>query len=381
MMTNQLTDLQLHQYLKSPEGARMVALSEKLYKSLVSDGMDKQIVGRILEANLLTSAANQESIEEFSPTLSLIKQSIITSHYYEESREAAFQRAGATFTLAREKIENQQNSHPLVPQSSVTFQQLHQYLESPEGDRKAGHLKRMHKSLVSGGMDEQVVGRILEANLVASYTKQESIEEFGKNLYLIEQSLIASHYYEESREEAFQRVGKTFNFVIDKIEERSPEMETEPVTDSYSYSVAEADIEPETEPETEAELETNNEAEAELGLPEPVTEADDLQIISEPVLPDQVFEYHDPLTGSEPARFEGVRETFDPLTNPNPISEGTVSEFIEPVGSSISESAGTVIEPIDGLQGFVTDGSAEFSDEQLQADLVNSMAASTEVLA
>merc|ERR1712078_301455 len=196
--------------------------------------------GRILEANLLTSAANQESIEEFSPTLSLIKQSIITSHYYEESREAAFQRAGATFTLAREKIENQQNSHPLVPQSSVTFQQLHQYLESPEGDRKAGHLKRMHKSLVSGGMDEQVVGRILEANLVASYTKQESIEEFGKNLYLIEQSLIASHYYEESREEAFQRVGKTFNLVIDKIEERTPEMETKPVTDSYSYSGAEA---------------------------------------------------------------------------------------------------------------------------------------------
>ena len=90
---------------------------------------------------------------------------------------------------------------------------------------------------------------------------------------------------------------------------------------------------------------------------------------------------HDPLTGSEPAMFEGARETFDPLTNPNPISEGTVSEFIEPVGSSISESAGTVIEPIDGLQGFVTDGSAEFSDEQLQADLVNSMAASTEVLA
>ena len=116
-------------------------------------------------------------------------------------------------------------------------------------------------------------------------------------------------------------------------------------------------------------------------LPDPVTEVDDPQIISEPVSPDLVFEVYDPLTGSEPIQIEGARETFDPLTNPNPISEGTVSEFIEPDPFALSGGEGMVIEPIDGLQGSSTDGLSEFSEEQLQADLVNSMAAPSEVLA
>ena len=116
-------------------------------------------------------------------------------------------------------------------------------------------------------------------------------------------------------------------------------------------------------------------------LPDPVTEFDDPQIISEPVLPDPVFKFVDPLTGSEPIQFEGVLEPFDSLTNPNQVFAGTVSEFIEPDAFGISGSAGTVIEPIDGLQGSSTDGFSEFSEEQLQADLVNSMAAPSEVLA
>ena len=132
-------------------------------------------------------------------------------------------------------------------------------------------------------------------------------------------------------------------------------------------------------------------------LPDQVTEADDPQISSGPVLPDLVSEYHDPLTGLEPIQLEGVLEPFDSLTNPNQVFAGTVSEtieltaldlqggveetFIERDPFAISGIEGTVIEPIDGLQGLLTDGPAEFSEEQLQADLVNSMAASTEVLA
>ena len=131
-------------------------------------------------------------------------------------------------------------------------------------------------------------------------------------------------------------------------------------------------------------------------LPDPVTEFDDPQISSGPVLPDLVFEYHDPLTGSEPIQFEGVLEPFDSLTNPNQVFAGTVSEFIERDPFALSGGAGTVIErdpfalsggeemviePIDGLQGSSTDGLSEFSEEQLQADLVNSMAAPSEVLA
>ena len=139
--------------------------------------------------------------------------------------------------------------------------------------------------------------------------------------------------------------------------------------------------EPEAEPETGAELETDIEVQAEPVLPDPVTEFDDSQIISEPVLLDPVFEFHDPLTGSEPIQFEGVLEPFDSLTNPNQVFAGTVSEFIEPDPFAFSGGEGMVIEPIDGLQGLSTDGPTEFSDEQLQADLVNSMAASTEVLA
>ena len=76
---------------------------------------------------------------------------------------------------------------------------------------------------------------------------------------------------------------------------------------------------------------------------------------------------------------EFAKEGYDVLTNPNLISEGTVSEFIEPDPFGISGTAGTVIEPIDGLQGFSTDGFSESSEEQLQADLVNSMAASFEI--
>ena len=116
-------------------------------------------------------------------------------------------------------------------------------------------------------------------------------------------------------------------------------------------------------------------------LPDQVTEIVDTQIISEPVLPDPVFKFVDPLTGSDPTQVEGVLEPFDSLTNPNQVFAGTVSETIERDPFVLSGGEGMVIEPIDGLQGFVTDGSAEFSDEQLQADLVNSMAASTEVLA
>ena len=115
-------------------------------------------------------------------------------------------------------------------------------------------------------------------------------------------------------------------------------------------------------------------------LPDPVTEFEDPQTIPEPVLPDPVFEYHDPLTGSEPIQFEGVLAPSDSLTNPNQVVESTVSEYIEPDADGISGSAGTIIEPIDGLQGLSTDGSTEFSEEQSQADLINSMAASTEVL-
>ena len=101
----------------------------------------------------------------------------------------------------------------------------------------------------------------------------------------------------------------------------------------------------------------------------------------EPVLPDPVFEVYDSLTDSEPTQFEGARETFDPLTNPNPALQGTVFEIIEPDAFGISGNAGTVIEPVNELQGFSTDLSSELSEEQLQADLVNSMAAPSEVLA
>ena len=397
---------QLLQYLESPEGARKFALSKKLAKSLVSDGMDKQIVDRILWSNLLASSTNLESIEEFLPTLPLIKQSIITSHHYEESTEAAYQRAGATVAVARHKKENQQNSHPLAPESSVTSQQLHQYLESPEGARKVDYSRRMFKSLVSDGMDEQIVYRILWLHLEASSTKQESIMEFFDNLCFIEQSLITSHYYEESREEVFQRVLKTFDavmyimpdrgryaFLEDRTPEPEPEIETEPETEAELETDIEAEAEAEagaetkaegeleTATETETEIEIQTEVDSEAVLQDQVTEIVDTQIISEPVLQDPVFKFVDPLTGSEPIRFEGVLEPFDSLTNPNQVFAGTVSEFIEPDPFAFSGGKGMVIEPIDGLQRFSTDMSAEFSEEQLQADLVNSMAVSTEVLA
>jgi hypothetical protein len=243
-----------------------------------------------------------------------------------------------------------------ILQSEQFLQYIH---ENPEGHRKAALSRGLNQNLVSGGIDAHIAGRIVLTSMIVSFVRQESIEEYSKNLRFIKESVIGSHYYEESSEESFQSFGETSNFVRDKIEERTPEPETE----------------------SEAEVETDIEVEAEPVLPDPVTEVDDPQIISEPVLPDPVFEFYDPLTGSEPTQFEGARETFDPLTNPNPISEGTVSEFIEPDAFGISGSAGTVIEPIDGLQGFSTDGFSESSEEQLQADLVNSMAAPSEVLA
>ena len=238
------------------------------------------------------------------------------------------------------------------------FQYIH---ENPEGRRKASLSKTLHQNLVSGGIDAHIAGRIVWSRMIVSFVTQESIEEYSKNLLFIREIVIGSHYYEESSEEAFQSFGETSNFVRDKIEERTPV--------------------PEPETESEAEVETDIEVEAEQVLADPVTEVDDPQIISEPVLPDPVFEVYDSLTGSEPTQFEGARETFDPLTNPNPISEATVSEFIEPDAFGISRSAGTAIELIDELQGFSTDGFSEFSEEKLQADLVNSMAAPSEVLA
>ena len=101
------------------------------------------------------------------------------------------------------------------------------------------------------------------------------------------------------------------------------------------------------------------------------------------VLPDPVFEFNEPMmmVNSEPIQFERVKEAFDPLTNPDPVLKSTVFETIEPYGFGISENAETVIEPIDELQGFSTDLSSEFSEEKLQADLVNSMTAPSEVLA
>ena len=141
------------------------------------------------------------------------------------------------------------------------------------------------------------------------------------------------------------------------------------------------ETETETETEIEIEIEIQTEVDSEAVLQDQVTEIVDAQIISEPDLPDPVFKFVDPLTGSEPIQFEGVLEPFDSLTNPNQVFAGTVSEFIERDPFVLSGGEGMVIEPIDGLQGFVTDGSAEFSDEQLQADLVNSMAVSSEVLA
>ena len=118
-------------------------------------------------------------------------------------------------------------------------------------------------------------------------------------------------------------------------------------------------------------------------LPDLVTEFDDPQIILEPVLPDPVFEFNEPMmmVNSETIQFERVKEAFDPLTNPDPVLQSTVFETIEPYGFGISENAVTVIEPIDELQGFSTDLSSEFSEENLQADLVNSMTAPSEVLA
>jgi len=103
----------------------------------------------------------------------------------------------------------------------------------------------------------------------------------------------------------------------------------------------------------------------------------------EPVLPDPVFEFNEPMmmVNSETIQFDRVMEAFDPLTNPNPVLQSTVFETIEPYGFGISENAVTVIEPIDELQGFSTDLSSEFSEENLQADLVNSMTAPSEVLA
>ena len=240
-------------------------------------------------------------------------------------------------------------------------EQFRQYIhENPEGARKAALSMGLHQSLVSGGIDAHIARQIVFSSMIASFVRQESIEEYSKNLLFIREIVIGSHYYEESSEEAFQSFGETSNFVRDKIEERKPV--------------------PEPETESEAEVETDIEVEAEPVLPDPVTEFDDPQIISEPVLPDPVFEFHDPLTGSEPIPFEGVLEPFDSLTNPNQVFAGTVSEFIERDPFALSGSAGTVIEPIDGLQGSSTDMSAEFSEEQLQADLVNSMAAPSEVL-
>ena len=239
-------------------------------------------------------------------------------------------------------------------------EQFLQYMnENPEGRRKASLSKTLHQNLVSGGIDAHIADRIVLSSMIVSFVRQESIEEFSKNLLFTREIVIGSHYYEESSEESFQSFGETSNFVRDKIEERTPEPETE----------------------SEAEVETDIEVEAEPVLPDPVTEVDDPQIIPEPVLPDPVFEFYDPMMNSEPIQFEGVLETFDPITNPNPALQSTVYEIIEADTFGISGNAGTVIEPVNELQGFLTDGSAEFSEEQLQADLVNSMAAPSEVLA
>ena len=103
----------------------------------------------------------------------------------------------------------------------------------------------------------------------------------------------------------------------------------------------------------------------------------------EPALPDPVFEFYEPMmmVNSEPIQVERVMEAFDPLTNPNPVLQSTVFETIEPYDFGISENAETVIEPIDELREFLKDLSSQSSEENLQADLVNSMTAPSEVFA
>ena len=71
------------------------------------------------------------------------------------------------------------------------------------------------------------------------------------------------------------------------------------------------------------------------------------------------------------------------LTNVNTSFHSFESDQLSSIVNPLDMNgiSGTVIEPVNELQGFLTDGSAEFSEEQLQADLVNSMAAPSEVLA
>lgn len=74
-------------------------------------------------------------------------------------------------------------------------------------------------------------------------------------------------------------------------------------------------------------------------------------------------------------------ETYDPLTNPDTALKNSVSEIMEPDSFGISGREGAAIELDNELQIFLTEGSAEFSDEKLQAELVNSMTAPSEFLA
>ena len=79
---------------------------------------------------------------------------------------------------------------------------------------------------------------------------------------------------------------------------------------------------------------------------------------------------------------EVAKDGYDVLTNVNTsfhsFESDQVSSIINPL--DMNGISGTVIESIDESQGLLTDRSAEFGDEQLQADLVNSLAASTEIL-
>ena len=54
---------------------------------------------------------------------------------------------------------------------------------------------------------------------------------------------------------------------------------------------------------------------------------------------------------------------------------------MEPDSFGINGREGAAIELDNELQIFLTEGSAEFSDEKLQAELVNSMTAPSEFLA
>ena len=80
---------------------------------------------------------------------------------------------------------------------------------------------------------------------------------------------------------------------------------------------------------------------------------------------------------------EVAKDGYDVLTNVNTsfhsFESDQVSSIINPL--DMNGISGTVIESIDESQGLLTDGFSEFSEEQLQADLVNSMAAPSEVLA